>query len=91
MVEPSAAPHRVVPGGHGGLTVNRNAGAGAGKNIIRIRAEHGVQVSLNPLVVPAVTFLLQDMVANVSQMFPLSSNVISSHFSVQVLSSISTL
>jgi hypothetical protein len=48
------------------LAIDRHRDADAGKTIVRVRVEHGVQVSLSPLVVPAVTLLLQDLVVNVS-------------------------
>ena len=52
----------------GGSLVDHNRDAEAGRTIARVYLEHGIQVSLNPLVVPAVKLLLQDMAANVSSM-----------------------
>ena len=71
MVEPSTTSHRNFPSNDAGAcSVNRNRDTDAGESIIRIHVEHGVHVSLNPLVVPAVALLFQDLVVNVSQMFP---------------------
>jgi len=75
LVEPSTATNRNVPtSGDGGLELNHNQDAGAGKTIIRARVEHGIQVSLNPLVVPVVTLLFQDMAVNVSHIHPASEH-----------------
>ena len=71
LVEPSTAVHRNVPSNDdGGFAANHNRNADGGKTIIRFHVVHGIQVSLNPLVVLVVKLLLQDMVVNVSQMSP---------------------
>lgn len=70
LVDSSAAAHRNMPSNdYGGSAVNHNLDVGTGKTIVRARVEHGIQVSLNPLVAPTVTLLFQDMVVNVSQVF----------------------
>lgn len=71
LVEPSTATHRGTPmSDDGGLEANHNQDADAGKTIVRARVEHGIQVSVNPLVVPVVTLLFRDMVVNVSHIVP---------------------
>lgn len=71
LVEPYTNCNRNVPSNDGNmLAVGQNQGSNAGKTIIRVRVEHGIQVSLNSLVTPAVASLVQDTVMNVSQLFP---------------------
>ena len=70
-MEPHTGSNRGVAGNdENPLAAIFNQDPNAGKTVIRIRVENGVQVSLNSLIAPAVTSFFQDMVTNVSQMFP---------------------
>lgn len=71
VVDASTTAYRNMPSDDDGESaVSHNRDTGAGKAVIRIRMHHGIQVSLNPLMVPAVTLLFQDMIVNVSRMYP---------------------
>ena len=71
MVESSTSIHHDMPSNDdGGLTTDHNREPGVGRTIVRVRVGHRVLISLSPLVVPAVTLLFQDLVANVSQKLP---------------------
>lgn len=70
-MEPHTSSNRNVPSNDDSiLAVKHNKDSDLGKTIIRVCVEHGVQISLNSLVAPAVTSFFQDMFMNVSQMFP---------------------